>query len=94
MQNYTFFGLGHDGPIATPEQARAWVDQVARDGANGVKILGIPPDIMDATIDEAALVMAEKTIGCLPVVEGGRLVGMVTETDVLRCVAGIEPDQG
>jgi acetoin utilization protein AcuB len=48
----------------------------------------------DATIDEAALVMAEKKIGCLPVVEGDHLLGMVTETDVLRCVAGFEPDEG
>jgi predicted transcriptional regulator len=29
--------------------------------------------------------MLEKKIGCLPVVEGDRLVGLVTETDILRC---------
>jgi CBS domain-containing protein len=29
--------------------------------------------------------MLEKKIGCLPVVEGERLVGMVTETDIIRC---------
>jgi CBS domain-containing protein len=28
--------------------------------------------------------MAEKKIGCLPVVKGGRLVGILTESDVLR----------
>jgi CBS domain-containing protein len=31
--------------------------------------------------------MADRKIGCLPVVEGGRLIGIVTETDVLRWVA-------
>jgi imidazolonepropionase-like amidohydrolase len=53
MQNYAFFGLGHEGPISTPEGARAWVNEIAKQGANGVKILGLSPDIMAATIDEA-----------------------------------------
>jgi acetoin utilization protein AcuB len=37
----------------------------------------------DSAIEEAALIMREKKIGCLPVVEGGRLVGILTETDIL-----------
>ncbi|MGA7105378.1 MAG: CBS and ACT domain-containing protein [Candidatus Deferrimicrobiaceae bacterium] len=36
-----------------------------------------------APIEEAAVVMREKKIGCLPVVEEGRLVGILTETDIL-----------
>ena len=36
------------------------------------------------TIREAARVMHECRLGALPVVEGGRLVGILTETDVLR----------
>ena len=36
-----------------------------------------------APIEEAALIMREKKIGCLPVIEGGRLVGILTETDIL-----------
>lgn len=36
-----------------------------------------------APIEEAALIMREKKIGCLPVVEDGRLVGILTETDIL-----------
>jgi CBS domain-containing protein len=32
--------------------------------------------------------MMEKKIGCLPVVEGETLVGLVTETDLLRLIAG------
>jgi CBS domain-containing protein len=38
--------------------------------------------------------MAEKKIGCLPVVDGDHLLGMVTENDVLRAVAGIGPEEG
>jgi len=37
----------------------------------------------NAPIEEAALIMREKKIGCLPVVEDGRLVGILTETDIL-----------
>jgi len=37
-----------------------------------------------ALVQEAARTMAEKKIGCLPVVKGGRLVGILTESDVLR----------
>jgi CBS domain-containing protein len=33
--------------------------------------------------------MADKKIGCLPVVAGDELLGMLTETDVLRWVAGV-----
>jgi CBS domain-containing protein len=60
------------------------------------RVMSAPPIVIgpDATIDEAALVMAEKKIGCLPVVENDHLLGMVTETDVLRSVAGIGPDEG
>jgi CBS domain-containing protein len=35
-------------------------------------------------IKEAGRVMLEKKIGCLPVIEGDELVGLITETDILR----------
>ncbi|HHW14427.1 MAG TPA: CBS domain-containing protein [Firmicutes bacterium] len=35
-------------------------------------------------VEEAARLMYEHKIGCLPVISGDRLVGIVTETDVLR----------
>lgn len=41
----------------------------------------------DATVKEAARLMAENKIGCLPVVKGKQFVGLVTETDVLRYFA-------
>ena len=39
----------------------------------------------DSEVQEAGRIMLEKKIGCLPVVQDNRLVGMLTETDVLRC---------
>src|SRR5262245_38203766 len=40
-----------------------------------------------ASVQEAARVMMEKKIGCLPVLEGPKLVGIVTETDMLKLIA-------
>jgi CBS domain-containing membrane protein len=40
----------------------------------------------EATVKEAARVMIEKKIGCLPVVEDQKLIGILTETDILRYV--------
>ena len=60
------------------------------------RVMSTPPIVIEpeATIDVAALIMAEKKIGCLPVLDKDRLVGMITETDVLRWVAGFEPGSG
>lgn len=33
---------------------------------------------------DAAAIMAKKKIGCLPVINGGKLVGIITATDILR----------
>ncbi len=41
----------------------------------------------DTPVAEAGRFMIERKIGCLPVVDGGKLVGLVTETDFVRLVA-------
>ena len=38
----------------------------------------------DAPLADAARLMLERKIGCLPVVEGGKLVGILTESDFVR----------
>lgn len=40
----------------------------------------------EASLKEAARVMIDKKIGCLPVVEDQKLIGLLTETDILRYV--------
>ena len=51
IQAYTGFGQGSDG-ISTPEMAREWVRQNAKNGADGIKFFGAPPEIMSAALDE------------------------------------------
>ncbi len=77
LSNLTEFGS---------EQRRAFltVVEIAR-------VMSTPPIVIeaDAGVQEAARVMAENRIGCLPVVDGGTLVGMLTETDLLTSFAGL-----
>jgi len=46
--------------------------------------LGLPTASPDGGIQEVGKVMLEKKIGGPPVIEGGKLVGLITETDILR----------
>ncbi len=82
LSNLTEFGS---------EQRRAFltVVEIAR-------VMSTPPIVIepDAGVQEAARVMAEKKIGCLPVVDGDALVGLLTETDVLASFAGLSPTPG
>lgn len=40
-------------------------------------------------LKQAAQIMVEKNIGCLPVAEGKQLTGIITRTDILRFFAGM-----
>lgn len=46
----------------------------------------------DATAQEAATIMLTHRFGALPVAKDGKLVGIVTETDLLRCFANFPAD--
>lgn len=49
---YTGFGQGAKKPIVSPEDARAWVRENAKKGADGIKFFGAAPEIMSAALDE------------------------------------------
>ena len=50
------------------------------------RVITVTPD---TSIKDAVHLMAEKKIGCVPVVSDGSLVGLVTTTDVLRYVESL-----
>ena len=43
----------------------------------------------DTPADEAAMILVDTKFGCLPVVNEGTLVGIVTEADFLRWAVGV-----
>jgi acetoin utilization protein AcuB len=43
----------------------------------------------DTPVEEAALLLFEKNIGCLPVVDGDVLVGILTDRDIFRALVDI-----
>lgn len=52
IKAYTAFGQGSKTPIASPEQAREWVRENAKRGADGIKFFGASPEIMTAALEE------------------------------------------
>jgi imidazolonepropionase-like amidohydrolase len=54
IQAYVSFGQGRDDPFTTPEQARAWIDEMAEKGADGFKFFGYRPDVFRAAVERAA----------------------------------------
>jgi len=79
LSNLTEFGT---------EQRRAFLHVVEIE-----RVMSSPPVVIgpEDSVEEAALLMAEQKIGCLPVVDAERLIGMITETDILRYFAGFSP---
>lgn len=75
LSNLTEFGM---------EERRAFLQAVEI-----TRVMSAPPIVIapDATVEEAARVLADRKIGCLPVLDREKLVGLVTETDVLRYFA-------
>ena len=49
---YTVFGQGADPYPRNPEEARKWVRENAKKGAQGIKFFGAPPEIMAAALEE------------------------------------------
>ncbi len=80
LSNLTSFGS---------EQRRAFLHAVEIAKVMSSPAITVSPD---ASVTQAARVMAERKIGCLPVIDADHLIGLITETDVLRFFAGIEPE--
>lgn len=55
-------------------------------------IMSAPPIALQADVEvaEAAYRMRKDRVGSLPVLDGGRVVGIVTETDLLRHVCRVD----
>ena len=76
------------GPDGAAEYAAA-MDHIAVWKVMAEQVITVTPR---TPLAQAAHLLADRKIGCLPVIEAGRLVGIVTETDVLRAFAAFLDD--
>jgi hypothetical protein len=49
---YTVFGQGSASKIINADQAKTWVNENAKKGADGIKFFGASPEVMDAALRE------------------------------------------
>jgi CBS domain-containing protein len=64
-----------------PTERRAFLHAIDVSEVMSRDVMSVPPD---TTLREAARIMLRRGIGCLPVVDDDTLIGLVTETDLLR----------
>jgi CBS-domain-containing membrane protein len=82
---------GHRGPLASTRH------RAEREKAVGVTVSDVmsQPAVTIGPFDllsHAAHVMYDRKVSCLPVVEGGRLVGLITRADVLSVFGRADAD--
>ncbi len=68
------------------DQAAAFLAKIRVEDAMVRQVRTVSPY---TTIEEAARLMIEHKIGCLPVTEASRLVGIITETDILGVLVDV-----
>jgi acetoin utilization protein AcuB len=50
---------------------------------------GVITTTADTPVEEAAMLMLDDNIGCLPVLEGGELIGIISDRDIYRALVDI-----
>jgi CBS domain-containing protein len=68
------------------EAERDWLGEVLVRSVMATRVFTISPE---ASIRDAVQVMIDKKVGCVPVVENDRLVGLLAESDCLRYLARV-----
>jgi len=67
-------------------EEREWLGKIPVVNVMSANVVTVEPD---ASMHMAVELMLSNRIGCLPVVEHGKLVGLVSETDCLRYLARV-----
>jgi CBS domain-containing protein len=67
-----------------PKAEREWLGKIR---VEEVMVRAVHTAAPDWSVRQAVETMLAKKIGCLPVVEAGRLVGLLSESDCLRLLA-------
>ncbi len=69
-----------------PAAEREWLAKISLHEVMTRPVFTVGPD---AVLQEAVTIMIDKRIGCVPVVEGHTLIGLLSESDCLRYLARV-----
>jgi acetoin utilization protein AcuB len=82
VEDGTLTGIVSDRDLGGPQGAPALVNRRVRDVMTWNAVTAHP----STTVREAANILRGRSIGCLPVVDRGKVKGMVTTTDLLELI--------
>jgi acetoin utilization protein AcuB len=71
-------GVLSDNDLGGPDAGEIPDNQHVRDVMTTDVVMGVP----EMTVDRAINIFRERNLNCLPVIEKGRLIGIVTSTDM------------
>jgi acetoin utilization protein AcuB len=69
------------GPLARQRRRHLPIDEILVEDVMARNVLTIGPD---ASVDEVATMMRRERIGAVPVLDHGRMVGIITRSDLLE----------
>jgi CBS domain-containing membrane protein len=69
-----------------PAAEREWLAKISLHEVMTRPVFTVGPE---ALVQEAVTIMVDKRIGCVPVVEGDALIGLLSESDCLRYLARV-----
>lgn len=78
------FAVAHTGPAGAPPAAETLLSETPVTSVMSAPVVTVGPA---TSVQDAIGVMTARKVGALPVVEDERLVGILTESDVLRLLA-------
>lgn len=83
---FNFLGLGVPFP-GEMKHLEAELKKIA--GATVADVMTIDPPTVgpDATLEDAATIMHDEGVNSIPVVDGGRVIGVVARSDLVRFIA-------
>lgn len=85
VEEGSILGIVSERDLGGPHGGVARKGRTVRDLMHVNPVLGAP----DMCVTDAVVLVRERRIGCLPVVDAGRLLGIVTRSDLLASLADL-----
>lgn len=91
VRNGKVVGIVSDRNLRALNLLRELAASLEQAAAETVMVRDVVTVAPETSVQEAARLMVERQVGCLPVVKDGALVGIVTRSDLLAMLAAQRP---